>query len=106
MNIVANKEEQTLDILEDGSVLAKLSFAEATRWGLRCVVEHLDVRDDSGEVISQEVIMTVPDLSAVRVERGMMTVSLRTGEPLELPCLTVFRGQTKVGDVMLPYDEG
>lgn len=110
---------QVIELSEGGELVASLTFAEATRKGIRCVPAFKEVERQveasnpdgtkrTQREVHQEIDLedsVLPDLSALSAERGTMPGELRTGTTVQLPCIVVSRKGKKVADVMLPFDE-
>lgn len=102
ISIQVNEVSQSLDFSESGELLCSLSYAEATRNGVRCLVDYIFVEGPDG--VTQKNQAPPPDISSLQAEHSKMGVTTRDGGAFQVPCVQLLRSGKKVLDIMLPFE--
>ena len=103
ISIQVNEVSQNLDFSESGGLLCSLSYAEATRNGIRCLVDYIFVDGPDGEV-TQKNQAPSPDISKLSAEHSKMDVTTRDGRTSPVPCVQLLKSGKKILDIMLPFE--
>lgn len=101
ISIQVNEISQNLDFFESGELLCSLSYAEATRNGVRCLVDYIFV--DGPDGVTQKNQAPSPDISKLHAEHSKMGITTRDGA-LDVPCVQLLKSGKKVLDIMLPFE--